>query len=249
MENFMETNGNDIKVKKTPAYEQVYSYMLTAIHEKKWDVGQKIPPETELAETFGVNRLTVRMALQKLSALGLLESRVGDGTYVKEFSFQDYVSKVTDFYMNPELLHQVCTFRKAVETECSRLAILYATPEELSELGTICEEYDELKKKVSDSWEESYFSELAKKDLEFHYKICLLSHNQLFIYAFDVAKEAIYQYLLVLLNKRIEGWIKRYSSFSEVNDLHRVIYRAIMEKDFEACKKAYLDMVDFEVDL
>ena len=34
-----------------------------------WKTGDKIPSEGELAEIFGVNRLSVRMALQKLSAL------------------------------------------------------------------------------------------------------------------------------------------------------------------------------------
>lgn len=44
--------------------------------------GQRIPSERQLAEALAVGRSTVREALKSLSLLGLLEQRVGDGTYL-----------------------------------------------------------------------------------------------------------------------------------------------------------------------
>jgi len=45
--------------------------------------GQRLPPERRLAEALGVGRSVVREALKSLTLLGLLEVRLGDGTYVK----------------------------------------------------------------------------------------------------------------------------------------------------------------------
>lgn len=49
------------------------------------DILSENPSESDLADLFGVNRLTVRLALQKLNTLGILDTRVGDGTYVCAF--------------------------------------------------------------------------------------------------------------------------------------------------------------------
>jgi len=45
--------------------------------------GERLPPERKLAEMLGVGRSVVREALKSLTLLGLLEVRLGDGTYVK----------------------------------------------------------------------------------------------------------------------------------------------------------------------
>ncbi|WP_218107748.1 FadR/GntR family transcriptional regulator [Streptomyces sp. MnatMP-M27] len=44
--------------------------------------GQRIPSERQLAEALSTGRSTVREAIKSLSLLGLLEQRVGDGTYL-----------------------------------------------------------------------------------------------------------------------------------------------------------------------
>lgn len=46
--------------------------------------GQRLPVETDLAQTFGVNRHTLRRALAHLSERGLIEATAGRGTFVKE---------------------------------------------------------------------------------------------------------------------------------------------------------------------
>ncbi|MCG8485733.1 MAG: GntR family transcriptional regulator, partial [Clostridia bacterium] len=119
------------KIKQIPAYEQIFEYMRNAIKENQWKIGEKIPSEIELSNEFGVNRLTVRMALQRLNSMGLVETRTGDGTYVKQFNFRDYIDNITDFYMTPDLINKVTAFRRAVELECAKLAIQEATEEEI----------------------------------------------------------------------------------------------------------------------
>ncbi len=50
---------------------------------RSWKPGQKLPSENELAAQFGVSRVTVRNALQRLSGLGLLETRFGEGSFIR----------------------------------------------------------------------------------------------------------------------------------------------------------------------
>lgn len=240
--------NNKVNIVRTSVHEQVYNYMKEAIESKRWDINEKIPPEVELAEMFGVNKITVRIALQQLIGIGVLEKRVGDGTYVKEFDFADHIQKITGFYMKPELLDQVCEFRRVIELECARLAIDRATPDELKKMKSILKEY-RLEKERIQAGKSKEYTLLVEKDLEFHQQICIMSHNDLFLNSFEVAKEPISQYLNVIVSKRIDGWIEHSVQLKNWRDLHEEIYNAIVAKDYELCKKLYLDMIDREVAL
>lgn len=58
---------------------QLLGYLLSG----RVQPGDRLPPERKLAEMLGVGRSVVREALKSLTLLGLLEVRLGDGTYVK----------------------------------------------------------------------------------------------------------------------------------------------------------------------
>ena len=68
----------DIRIKKVSAADMVFDKMKEFILNGTWPLHEKVPSEGELAEAFGVNRLTVRIALQRLNALGILDTRVGE---------------------------------------------------------------------------------------------------------------------------------------------------------------------------
>ena len=65
-----------------PLYEQVRQSLASAIASGEYGPGDKLPSETTLAAEMGVNRLTVRRAIEELSRAGLVQSRQGSGTYV-----------------------------------------------------------------------------------------------------------------------------------------------------------------------
>ena len=54
-----------------------------AIETEQWPVGGRLPVESELSEALGVSRNTVREAVRVLAHVGMLETRQGDGTYVR----------------------------------------------------------------------------------------------------------------------------------------------------------------------
>ena len=60
------------KITRMSVVDQVCASIKQDIADGVWKAGDKIPSEGEFAEMFGVNRLSVRMALQKLSTLGII---------------------------------------------------------------------------------------------------------------------------------------------------------------------------------
>ena len=247
--NTNEKKTKSMKIEKQTSYNQVYQVMKENILNHGWKVGEKLPSEVELASAFGVNRLTIRMALQKLNTLGIVETRVGDGTYVKNFEFESYIDEIQDLYADPKLIDDVCEFRKLIEIECARLAMERATAEELAELENICTKYEDLKTHITIPVSPEELRVLVNMDVDFHSQICKMSHNNLYIYAFSVAKGPISQYIGLTLRQRIEGWGKRNISLLSGDYRHRAILDAICKKGFELCKKLYDDMIDHTVEL
>ncbi len=67
-----------------PLYIQIAETLLDQIESGELAPGDRLPPERELSELFGVNRMTVRQALHMLETQGLILRRQGSGTYVAE---------------------------------------------------------------------------------------------------------------------------------------------------------------------
>ncbi|MEU2428201.1 GntR family transcriptional regulator [Streptomyces sp. NPDC007861] len=65
-----------------PLYRQVEDTLRTRIESGALRPGDRLPSETELAQSLGVNRLTVRQALAGLNRAGLVQARQGVGTFV-----------------------------------------------------------------------------------------------------------------------------------------------------------------------
>lgn len=242
-------NNQNMRIEKQTAYHQVYEKMKENILSHFWESGEKLPSENELSHIFGVNRLTIRMALQRLNAYGLTETKVGDGTYVKDFDFSSYINEIHDLYEDPKMIEDVWEFRNLVEIECARLAMERATAEEMAELERICTEYEELKASAKIPVSEKDLNAMVEMDTAFHYQICKMSHNTLLIYSYSVAKSTIKKHIKMALKERIDGWTRRQISISAGDYRHRAILDAIKAKDFAMCKKLYSDMIDHKVEL
>ncbi len=69
---------------RQPRYQRIKDYILEGIAQRTFQPGCKIPPEIELAQHFGVSRMTVNKAIRDLAEAGILLRFAGDGTYVAE---------------------------------------------------------------------------------------------------------------------------------------------------------------------
>src|SRR5258708_8075277 len=73
-------------------YLQVYSALTRDIRSGRWNVGDQLPSEAELINTFGVSRITVSRAMRDLQNDGLVERRAGAGTFIKRKTGSDVYS-------------------------------------------------------------------------------------------------------------------------------------------------------------
>src|SRR5262245_61255264 len=118
-------------VRQPPLVVQVAEQFRALIASGEWAVGARIPGENQLADQLGVSRGTVREALRALSIAGLIEPRVGDGTYVRA------TDEITGVLVRGELpftLAGVLDARAGLEAAAARLAAASATPEALAAL-------------------------------------------------------------------------------------------------------------------
>ena len=65
-----------------PAYVKIHDAIRKEIEEGIWKIGQRLPSERDLADVYEVSRMTLRQAITLLVDEGILERRVGSGTYV-----------------------------------------------------------------------------------------------------------------------------------------------------------------------
>ena len=65
-----------------PAYIQIHDQIKSEIDQKIWKIGERLPSERDLAEKFQVSRMTLRQAITLLVEEGVLERRVGSGTFI-----------------------------------------------------------------------------------------------------------------------------------------------------------------------
>src|SRR5215467_6379588 len=62
----------------TAAFEQLISNVVNGT----WKTGERLPPERDLCRQLGIARTSLREALKAMELVGMLNSRVGDGTFV-----------------------------------------------------------------------------------------------------------------------------------------------------------------------
>jgi DNA-binding FadR family transcriptional regulator len=125
---------------------QVEQQIKEAILLGHFAQGEKLPPETELAEQFGVSRPTVREALGALVNSGLIRKipGVAGGSFVNTVtpdSLADMISKSMSTVMRLGALHvgELTSVRRVLEVPAARLAADNRTDQQIDRLRSIVE--------------------------------------------------------------------------------------------------------------
>ena len=80
-----------------PMYIKIHNQIKKDIEINKYKVGERIPAERRLALQFNVSRMTLRQAIKTLEDEGVLERRLGSGTYVASQKVQEKMSGIMSF--------------------------------------------------------------------------------------------------------------------------------------------------------
>lgn len=168
------------ETRRSGLVDQVIEQLRTAIADGEWPIGERIPPEPELASTLGVSRNTVREAVRALAHGGLLQVRQGDGTRVRATSeLSGAVRKLCG-----SELREVLQVRRALEVEGARLAATARTASDLRELRGLLDRRDA-------ALAESPHDEFAIIDAEFHFAVVRTAHNTVLTELYRGMVEAI----------------------------------------------------------
>ncbi len=115
-------------------YEQIAQQIEELIRDGTFPKGGRLPAERELAEQIGVSRPSIREALIALEAAGLIETRIGDGTYVRQDVGRKPVFPLgTSDDMGPGTLEQF-EARRAIECTVAEMATQRATAADIKSL-------------------------------------------------------------------------------------------------------------------
>ena len=159
--------------------EEIRRMILTG----RVEPGDFLPARKELAEQFGVGLSTIQEATQALSAVGMLESRPGKGTWVREDALDVLIHPEAVRTRLGELdLRKVYEARGAIEVALTKMAAKRATPEDIHRIQTAMAR---MEASVEDD------DAFVEADLDFHLGVARASKNELLEQFYHLSQKLI----------------------------------------------------------
>ncbi len=163
---------------ETGRVESVMRHIETALLDGTFPAHARLPAERVLAERYGVSRNTVREAIQRLAARGLLRSRQGAGVYVTEQlrtgtgAPSPWGQLIAD---HPGVRDDVLEFRRVLEGATAYFAALRCTGEDRERIRAQMAALEQARQDGDQRAE-------AAADARLHEAIALASHNTMFLH-------------------------------------------------------------------
>lgn len=124
----------------TKVYLEIVKQLRTMISADDLKSGDKIPSERELSERLNVGRSSVREALRALELLGLIETRRGEGTFIRDFRGNQLVQLLGTFILQDEKAKSdVIETKNLIEMDFLRLVLNRADEKQLLKLKSLVE--------------------------------------------------------------------------------------------------------------
>jgi GntR family transcriptional repressor for pyruvate dehydrogenase complex len=208
---------------------QIRQMILTGTIEP----GGFLPTRKELAEQFGVGLSTVHEAIQALSAVGMLASRPGKGTWVREDAL--------DVLIHPEAVRtrlgelnarKLYEARGVIEIALTEMAAKRATAEDTRDI------WDAMERMEASLGDTDAFVEA---DLDFHLAIARASRNELL--------EQFYHLSRKLIVEVIHEMVDLPDVKKESIKYQRAIIEAVEQRDPVRARQAAVDHMAYVSDL
>lgn len=211
--------------------QRIVTQIRQLLVDGKLKIGERLPPERELARVFNVSRTSVREAIKTLSGLDYVVIKKGSGVFVKEALLDSYIDSVAGtLIISRDEVSMIFEIRKVLETQAAAWASLRATETELEELAGLIKEVSSIDpKKISAGVAREY-------DKKFHSAIIRMSHN-------DVLARIISGMFDILDRIRLKTAELPGRAAQSIND-HSAIVRAITLRDPEKASQAMYDHLE-----
>ena len=168
-------SGPGRAIRKKSVVDQIMDRLLSDITRGRYKPGTKLPNEYELISEMQVSRNSLREAVKILTAMGIVEIRRGDGTYVcSQVNPSAFDNVVYSIVSGQSTSGEMLELRQILDDATVRLAIEKITPEELERLE---KNVQEMKNAIR-----SNDSETAQEcDFRFHMMLIESCKNVFFI--------------------------------------------------------------------
>lgn len=224
-------NFKPIKPKKISV--QISEQIRSSILSGEFAPGDKLPPERELAEMFGVSRPSVREALNMLAAAGLVESYQGGGTVVKSLVETSTGSPLSELIKaESERALDVIEVRKGMEAWTAYYAAQRALPDDVRKLEAIVAN-------MGKNLEDLKSSE--DLDANFHILVARATHNVVWLHLMQTIFDAMKEFQRGV-------WRAVYLTEEDHRTLfahHMAVFEAIRDRAPERAREAMLAHLTF----
>jgi len=204
--------------------EDVVDRLRQMIQSGQLVAGDRLPPERDLAKLLGVSRPTLRAGIRSLTAIGILQSRQGAGTFVSKADKSPMLDSAPLQMM--AALHgftsdEMFEARLALEMSIAALAAERASSEQMT---LMAEEVTGMYASLTNP--EQYLVH----DMRFHQTIAAASNNRILTSLMNMVAK-------ILFEERSKT-VKRALDLKDSAEQHHNIYRAMREHDPEAARQA-----------
>jgi DNA-binding FadR family transcriptional regulator len=198
------------KIQKGSLVETAIERLRSAIEQRYWLVGTRLPVEADLSESLGVGRNTVREAVRVLVYVGMLETRQGDGTYVRATQEAgEALRRISRSELRDKL-----EVRIMLETEAARLAAERRTGSDLQIMMAALDARARAGKDIDQQ---------IAHDQAFHQALVAASHNTALTEMYGYFSESITQTIeQTELNNDVPG---------PTQEEHELLLAAVRQQD------------------
>ena len=171
------------QIRRKSVRDQVIEQLRDSIVRGVWKPGTKLPSEAELGQSLGVSRVSVREGIQHLVSLGLLDTRHGEGTFVRTYEGDAHANVLLAMLVlqGPDIYH-VLEYRRVMEKGAAALAAEKAKASDIQELERCFREMDASRGDVS---------RFADADLAFHLALAKATGNPIIAKVNDVIRSVL----------------------------------------------------------
>ena len=198
--------------------DQVFDQIRELIYRGKLKPGEKLMTERELARAMNVSRTTIRDAIQRLVAMGLIVQKQGQGTFVK--SLDDAVENPLAKAMETQdaSLEDLLEVRMGLECNAAALAAKRADETDITAL----------QQSVTEMTDEVASGRLGTEaDTAFHMAIAYAAKNPLHI----LIMRNFYDYLFHGIGENLACLYEEPENIQEILRQHKTILESIMARD------------------
>jgi GntR family transcriptional repressor for pyruvate dehydrogenase complex len=213
--------------------QQIIKKFRELLINGQFSPGSKLPSEVELTRILGTSRTPIREAMKVLQALGGLEIKRGDGTYVSTSITPNTIqSLIFNLILQRGTPTELIELRLFFEEAYIKLAAIKRTEEDLRAI------YERLRKMESLTLDELHNPDsLHKEDLEFHFTILNATHNRL-VYEIGRVIMELFSTTIKLAHQ------KREVSESAFQN-HRKIYDCIEKQDLNSIESVVKESLNY----